>query len=391
MKRAALVALALLAVASPVTAQSLFNSAGIGLPVETLDARSRALGNVGVGLMGGALRPTDPAAAARLVTPTAQFTAQPSWVEYRRDETGESGTIRGARFPMVGLAYPAWDYGLVSLTFGSFLDQRYEARREETVNLKEGPLSVSDEFVSDGGVSTIQLGFARTVGEVVSVGVSAGRYSGNVVRRITRTFEGEGSGAEGAEPFGIGGRWGYSGTALSLGASLEVGSVARVAASVSRGGTLEAEASDDTEGADGSFDLPTRLRIGGSAVLAPGLMASLGFTVADWSATADDLRSATTAGQTKSFGAGLELTRARLLGRRAPLRIGYRRTELPFVFSEGTPVESVFSAGLGLALQESGEFTLAGVDVAVERGNRADDGLSEDFWRATLTLRVSGF
>ncbi len=240
-------------------------------------------------------------------------------------------------------------------------------------------------------MSTIQVGFARTLGDHVSVGVSAGRYSGNVVRRVVRTFEGDEDDPSAVEPFQIGGRWGYSGTALSAGASLDFGVAGRVAATVSRGGTLEAEASDDTRGSDGSFDLPTRFRVGGSAVLAPGLLATAGFTLADWSGTADDLQSTTTAGQTKSFGFGLELTRARLLGRRAPLRLGYRRTELPFVYSSGTPVESVFAAGVGLNLQESGEFTLAGVDVAVERGNRADDALSEDFWRASLTLRVSGY
>lgn len=49
----------------PLAAQSLFGSSGLGLPLEAVDARARALGNLGLGLSGGALLPGDPAAAAR--------------------------------------------------------------------------------------------------------------------------------------------------------------------------------------------------------------------------------------------------------------------------------------------------------------------------------------
>ena len=58
---------ALVAAPSQLEAQSLVARAGLGLPVEPLDARSRAMGGAGIGLSGAYLLATDPAAAAGLV------------------------------------------------------------------------------------------------------------------------------------------------------------------------------------------------------------------------------------------------------------------------------------------------------------------------------------
>ncbi len=43
-KRALALGAALVAISAPLKAQSLFNSAGLGLPMEALDGRARALG-----------------------------------------------------------------------------------------------------------------------------------------------------------------------------------------------------------------------------------------------------------------------------------------------------------------------------------------------------------
>ena len=52
-------------------AQSLFSAAGLGLPVDPLDGRTRALGNVGVGLLG-------PEAGAVTVKTQAEVDALPT-------------------------------------------------------------------------------------------------------------------------------------------------------------------------------------------------------------------------------------------------------------------------------------------------------------------------
>ena len=82
---------------------------------------------------------------------------------------------------------------------------------------------------------------------------------------------------------------------------------------------------------------------------------------------------------------------ARLLGRVAPVRVGFRRTGLPFSIGGADASERVFSGGLALLLNEAEGIVLATTDFAIERGRRSAGSFSEDFWRGTVSLRLSGF
>jgi hypothetical protein len=57
----------------------------------------------------------------------------------------------------------------------------------------------------------------------------------------------------------------------------------------------------------------------------------------------------------------------------------------------GDANEQVFTGGLGFALNETNEIVLASLDLGVERGRRLGGTYREDFWRATLSLRLLGF
>lgn len=393
-KRILWVVLVVLVTPAATNAQSLFSASGLGFAAEALDARSIALGGVGIGLRGAAVLSTDPSAAARLVMPMAVMTAQPSWVDFGRDDSDEAGSFRGTRFPTMGVAYPAWDYGIVTLTFESAFDQRYEAARPVFLQLEEGPVEAMDEFVSNGGISVARFGFARAVGDRLSLGVSLGRYTGSVIRNLQRGIpEDSVTSVEVTDfdSFETGGFWGYSGTTVTGAANLALGTVAQVGGAVTWSGSLTAEASDDTEGDDRSFDLPVQYRVGASALLAPGLAVNAGFSNADWSVIDDDLLGESSVGTVQTYGFGVELTRATLFGRNAPLRIGYRHRDLPFKFQGGSPTETAWAAGVGLALNEVGELVRAGLDLSLERGERTGAVITESFWRASLTLRVAGF
>ncbi len=374
--------------AGGLTAQSLFNAVGIGTPGDPIDARSVAMGGLGIGLLGGELLPTDPASAADIALPMLVMTAQPSWVDYRRSSPGESGKFRGTRFPLLGIAYPVFHQGVATLTFGSFLDQRYRANRTVDVPLYDTTTTARDVFESSGGVSSVRLGFARTVVGGLSVGVSYGRYTGTVLRRLQRVFPQDTAFAA----YQAGGYWSYSGQSLTGGVAYRLGQVARVAGSVTVSGALKATPSGDTEAGGGYYNLPLEYRIGASAVLARGLDFTAGLARANWAATGIRFKNGDAVRSSTSYGVGLELTQARLLGRTAPLRIGYRKSDLPFGFTgQGSASESAISGGVGLRFQESGDFTLAGLDLTLERGTRKDDLLQERFWRGTLSLKVSGF
>lgn len=366
-------------------AQSVFNAAGMGVPVEALDGRSRALGNLGIGLTGTSLLPTDPAAAGRLPTGTGVIAGQPSWVDYSR--SGATQRVQGTRFPLLAVGYPAFG-GILTIQLGAFLDQNYSAQRSVTVQLVDGPAEATDRFQQEGAVSSLSVGYARALG-ASSAGVSFGRYAGSIDRTLTRTFE---LGAEGGvEDFVSGGLWTYSGYSVTGGVAQDLGGIGRVAGSVTWSTALEADASEDTDGADRSFDLPLQYRFGASASLAPGLLVTASATYEDWSGMEDDLQEGENVRDSRAYGAGIELSRARLFGRQVPLRFGYRYKELPFSLEAERATERVFAGGLGITLAEVEGSVLAGVDLAVERGRRSAGPATENFWRGTVSLRVSGF
>jgi hypothetical protein len=87
----------------------------------------------------------------------------------------------------------------------------------------------------------------------------------------------------------------------------------------------------------------------------------------------------------------MELSRARIFGKQAPLRFGFRQSSLPFSLEADRASERVFAGGFGLGLNEAEGVVLAGVDLAVERGRRTAGPVTEEFWRGTVSLRVSGF
>jgi hypothetical protein len=311
-------------------------------------------------------------------------------VDLQRSGDAEEGTYQATAFPALGVAYPAVHGLVATLTFESFLDQRWEAADSSTIELGGNPVQVRDAFVSRGGVSQLRLGVARRFGPRSAAGISVARYTGSLTRRLERTF-GAGVDTLSVGSYQAGGFWGYSGVSVTGGGSLFLGNVAHMAGSLTWSSALQATASDDTDGASGSFDIPLQLRLGATAVLAPGLSVSASLRRADWSSVDDDLVSAASSGVTTSYGVGVELTRATILGRSAPLRVGYRRSDLPFALEGGKPTETVWAGGFGLNLSQVGELVRAGVDLAVERGDRQDSATAEKFWRSTLTVRVAGF
>jgi hypothetical protein len=375
-------------VATPSGAQSLYNAAGMGLPVEALDGRARALGNLGIGLWGSGLLPGDPAAAGMFIVPTAVIVGQPSWVDYDH-ESGKSGSIQGSRFPLMGVGYPGFS-GIFTLSLSSFLDQHYESERSLELDLRGEKSEVTDFFEQDGSIGSLNFGYSRPIGTSAALGFSFGRYAGSILRQLERDFSAL-SFPGALESYQTSSRWTYSGSSLTGGMAANLGTFARVAASVTWSGDLNATASDDTSGMDRSFSLPMQYRLGTSIVLAPGLMITASAIRADWADIERDLDTPTTVGSTSNIGVGVELSRANIFGLALPLRFGYRTGKLPFSLGTGVATERIFSAGLGLSLSQADDIVLGGVDAAIERGRRSGSVLTEAFWRATISLRVSGY
>lgn len=374
--------------AAPAGAQSLAGVGGLGFPVEPVDARARGMGSLGVGLFGPSLLPGDPAVAQALTVPMVTATFQPSWT---------TGTVRGeavehqtARFPLLGIAYPIGATGsMATLSFSGFLDQRWEVTDAHVLNLAGADVPVVDTYRSDGGVSTIRLGWAHRVRPGLAVAVGIGSHLGRVRRDFTRAFDSTAVGAD-VQNYRNASEWSYTGPTASAGISWDATDLVRLAGSVIWSGTLRADASDATAEPDQDFELPLEYRAGASGALSSRLSLNLGLSYADWSATRDDVGDASSADGTLSYGGGLEWDGPTWVGRDFPLRLGYRATDMPFGFTGSAVSESMWTVGMGLNLLQAEELPLARFDLAVERGDRDGGALAESFTRLTLSLRLAG-
>lgn len=389
MKRFVL-ALSLVVVTQPAPAagQSLLSAGGLGTPIEALDGRSRALGSVGVGLSGGAVLPTDLTRAQSLFVPTFTFTLQPTSGTVTRD--GIESQIEGTRFPLLGVAYPVGTLGVATLSYGGFLDQRWKAENTTTLELAGESVDATDAFESSGGVAVARLGFTRAVTQGLVLAASVGVYTGRQTRVFTRTLDADQVGAT-LDPFVTRAQWKMHGNALSIGAMWDPAAFLRVSGSIAMSGDLEATPTNETEGGPRTFGLPAEIRLGASASLTPVIMATFGFSTANWSGAGIDGEDVRSPGTVRSFGGGLEWTGIDFWGRGLPIRLGYRRTELPFGIGTEDPVEKVFAAGFGWNLMETEAILIAALDFAVENGTRDAGSISEAFRRYTVSLRVASF
>jgi hypothetical protein len=105
----------------PASAQSLFSSSGVGLPIDPLDGRARALGSIGIGLQDAAILPADPASAGRLLFPSGVIAVQPSWTDVTQSGSPDHHYSRGNRFPLLGMAYPI-ARGMMTVLMTSIFD-----------------------------------------------------------------------------------------------------------------------------------------------------------------------------------------------------------------------------------------------------------------------------
>ena len=387
MMRALRVALfALFALPAAAGAQSLFSTRGLGVPVEPLDARARALGGIGVGMLGWTGSMVNPAEAAGVYRRGVVAAIQPSRrsVEFE----GESDVLGGTRFPLIRAVLPLGERVGLAAGYGGFLDQGWAVASETTVPIGGQPLRAVDVIESTGGVAQARIDVGFLLTPSLGVGVGAGLYTGRLERIVSRTFPDTAL----LEGFRTAAAWNYGGPSLSAGAWWEPLPIARIGASVTWSGELRGDAE---EGAtqDLRVDLPLQFAAGASGQLAPTLLAVAGVRWGGWSSAADAFEDPGVATDTWEVGGGLEWSGGRALGRPFPVRLGARYARLPFRIQGATPSEWALALGAGSVLARDETGPRAVVDAAIERGRRGDTaatGLTESFWRFTISMSLFG-
>jgi hypothetical protein len=387
MTGAAAVLALLLTAAAPAAAQSLYNTRGLGVPTPALDARASALGGIGVGLIGFHTSMTNPAEMAGLTRRGVSAVLQP--VSTSADVDGAEGGTAGTRFPVLRMIYPVNERLVLSLGYGSWLEQSWAVRSESQQQIGGRPVTVTDIVQSTGGIAQLRLGAAYWVSPTFSVGAAAGLYTGNVERIAFRGFVGDT--AVMLAPFEQRLRWTYLAPLGAVGVRWDIAGVARLGASATVGGSVEARGVEGNA-EDRTYGAPLEFAAGGSARINPLLTANAG---AVWMRL-PSTEGTTVSRETLRVGGGLEYQGVRSGARTYPIRLGGRWEQLPYHLQGETPAEER-AAGIGVGFRLGDPANPAAVaDIGLERAQRTGLGggavtsLSEGLWRFTFSLSLFG-
>lgn len=384
-RRTLVLALLMACVAAPGSAQSLFATRGLGVPVAAVDARGAALGSIGVGLLGFHTSMVNPAELAGLSRRGVSAALQP--VSTSVDVDGVEDGTSGTRFPTVSILYPVSQRLVLSFGYGGYLDQTWGVLSQSEQVINDETVVVNDLLRSAGGIAQMRLSAAYTLSPTLAVGVAAGLLAGNVDRFAVRTFEDAGNSIRFFEERR---RWRYSAPIGIAGVRWDAASGLRVAASVMAGGELAAR-SDDEGADDRDYGAPLEVNAGGSLRLSPLLMATAGGAWSRVPSTAEP----TVSSETMRVGGGVEYQGLRSGLRTYPIRLGARWAQLPYHFnSESQPTERGVSGGIGFRLGDPMD-PAAVADFSVERASRSGlsggavaEGVDEQLWRFTFSLSL---
>jgi hypothetical protein len=383
----AALALALLSLrAAPAAAQTPATAPGLGQTVPAADARAAAMGGARLGLIGGSLSVLNPADLTGFSRPALGMTISPEGVSVKT-EGGSQGTGR-SRVPVVVAVVPrgSWAFGA---SFVAETDQDWSIQLSDTLSTAFGTFPFEERREHDGGLSSVNLTVARTIGSI-GAGIEAGFLTGGLRQTFFRNFET----AIEDPTVGIGvargeARFGYSAFRLRGGLATQLSPGLRVSGMLSWTGDLEAK--QDTaarEVARYEIPMPVEWALGGSYRVASRLLVSAAGGWAGWGGSGDAFVSSE-ASDVWWLGVGAEWLGLRLFGAGLPVRAGFRRTGLPFHPVDRDPItETAFTFGAGIDVAGG----IATMDAALELGSRGDlaaSGVEESFTRFSLSLSVT--
>lgn len=386
---------AALAVGAPAAAQSITSIRGLGYPIPATDARTAALGGLGIGLQGMTPSLDNPASLA--FTTGRGAVVSVAAVEQSAELDGISDASGATRFPLIQLVHPI---GGVVLTagYGAYLDQSWGVTRESSLTADGRSIAFRDVVRSSGGIGELHVGVAVPLSRRLAVGAAVGAHTGSQRLRHQRLFDTTSLGD--LQPFTVDRRVRYLGPMAQLGVQWDPLEILRIGASVKWSGTLAADSADGLA-TDTDYDLPLQVAGGVSAYLAPSLLATAGARWSGWGSTgtvmAGDLAgiAPSTGTDTWEVGAGLEYQNPSPRAVRTfPIRLGYEYRQLPFTFGPDAPTEWWASGGIGMRMGPSRVTPLVRLDLAVQRGERTapttTGELAESAWRFALSLAIFG-
>ncbi len=251
-------AAALSLIAGSAQAQSLLSARGLGLPLEPVDARARALGGLPVGLPDAQMSLVNPAAAVGL--PAAGLTVTFQSDAVTGTGAGQAQDYTTARFPVVQLAFPMGERLVTTLGYAAVLDQNWAVEHVDSILITGEQTTIQDRFRSSGGVARLRGGVGYRLLPRLDVGAAVDVYTGALRDTVYRIFP------IGIAPSITASTYEWRGVGFSAGARWR-GNALSLSAAVAGGGSLTAEA-QDSGGVSKDYSLPLQVDAGGSARIA---------------------------------------------------------------------------------------------------------------------------
>jgi len=355
---------------------SQFGVRGLGFPGRGLNARVIASGGA-FGLFDSESS-LNPAALAGVTALTSIFTASSA---YRTVENpAGTASTRDTRFPLLMIVGPVRQTGTaLGFSYSGYTDRDFSIVSSGTLDLRGGPVGVTDTFTSRGGLSDLRAAGAYRIRDRWLLGAGVHVITGSNRVESRRSFNDSTylSSVQKAEIS-------FAGFGISGGAIRQMGPRFAIAALVRADGHVSVDR-DSTQVA--TVDLPYTFGLGIRWQPAPKFGLATQTILRTWSAANSDLVAQGGVGANNTFEVALggEYTPDVQRPYRRPLRFGGRYARLPFPLEPGTePHEYAVSIGSGMRFAQQ----RGGVDLAVEHVWRSEGVHSEHGFILTLGISV---
>jgi hypothetical protein len=355
---------------------SQFGVRGLGFPGRGLNARVIASGGA-FGLFDSESS-LNPAALAAVTALTSIFTASGA---YRTVENpAGTASTRDTRFPLLMIVGPVRQTGTaLGFSYSGYTDRDFSIVSSSMLDLRGGPVGVTDTFTSRGGLSDLRAAGAYRIRDRWLLGAGFHVITGSNRVESRRSFQDSTylSSVQRAEIS-------FAGFGVSGGAIRQMGPRFALAAMVRSDGHVNVDR-DSTRVA--TVDLPYTFGLGLRWQPVPKLGLATQAIMRTWSAANSDLVAQGGVGANNTFEVALggEFTPDLQRPYSRPLRFGGRYGRLPFPLEPGTEAhEYAVSIGSGMRFAQQ----RAGADLAVEHVWRSEGVHSEHGFILTLGISV---
>jgi hypothetical protein len=371
---AALVALVIPGVAQ---AQGTLSTQGFGYPAGQISTRS--LGAGGAISEFDPFSSTNPAAVSSFGSSALYVQAEPEYRNLRTGTTSERGMI--ARHPLVAAAVPITNTIIGGISLSNLLDRTFETRVRGSQRIGDSTMGTTNDFKSDGAIGDVRVSLSWVARPWLRLGVAAHAITGSNRLSNSQRFDDSTRFA----PLVDTSTATYVGTAASVGFELFAGSVAGLAGSYRKGGSLSVKTGDQTIG---KANVPDRMSISAAFLGIKGTTIAARTSRDTWTRMRGLGSANLPISDSWDTSVGADVLGPRLGSRSFQLRAGARWRTLPFGLATSEVKEKSLSFGLGTLFARN----RVGLDLAGIRASRdpvsSTVGLSETAWTASIGVTV---